>query len=85
MEMLDLHKFTPVPLAHLQAWVIWQFPRVAEGGWHCGAIRSTVAGSLWWPACIDSVGQVVYVYTAVDNPLPTPEEAADLLAKIFPH
>lgn len=76
---LDQKKFTRFSFAYLQTWVIWQFPRPLADGLLCGAIRSTAAGSLWWPACIDSDEQVVYLCTASDQLFATPEAAVAFL------
>mgnify|MGYP000515231604 CR=1 FL=1 len=58
---------TVVPISRLFTWVIWQFPRVREGGFS------------WYPAIINSEAGQVTIYGQVKEPYPTPEAAAKYL------
>ena len=69
---------TVVPISRLFTWVIWQFPRVREGGFS-GAVHPPSQGHGWYPAIINSEAGQVTIYGQVKEPYPTPEAAAKYL------
>ena len=83
MINLNQQNFTALPVEQLPTWVIWQFPQETNDGFLCAAVRSTEAGSLWWPACIDTTAQKVYLLSEADPLFATPEEAVAFLKNKF--
>jgi hypothetical protein len=79
LPTLSSDQFHAIPLANLGQWVIWQFPELGQPDCLYCAVRSTAVGAFWWPGCLSLPEQMVYVYTAVDTPFPTPEAAVAYL------
>jgi len=66
---------TVVALDRLYTWVVWQFPRVREGGF-TGAVHPPEPGHGWYPALIEPETGQVLVYGHVPERFPSPEAAA---------
>lgn len=72
---------TVVPLARLFTWVVWQFPRVRDGGFN-GAVHPPDVGHGWYPAIINSAEGHVKIFGQVKEPYPTPEAAVKYLERV---
>lgn len=72
---------TAVALDRLQAWVVWQFPRLRAGG-HSGAVHPSEEGHGWYPAVINPADAQVIVYAHLNERFPSPEAAAKHLDQL---
>ncbi len=72
---------TIVPMGRLFAWVIWQFPRMRDGGFS-GAVHPPEPGHGWYPALINAEAGQVTIFGHVKEPYPNPEAAAKHLEKL---
>ena len=76
---ITLNKNKPTQLTYddLFDWVIWQFPKIQEGGGLCGAVRLSIPDHQWYPAIIYLKEKKVVVYGHVADQFPSPETASD--------
>ncbi len=79
----ELNEPTAVPMDRLFNWVIWQFPRLRDGGFS-GAVHPPEAAHGWYPALIDAEGGRVIVYGFIKERFPSPEAAAKHLDRPSP-
>ncbi len=68
-------KPTTLTFQQLHDWVIWQIPRVVEDGL-CGAVKTAVPDTHWYPAIIHVNKKKVQVYAHIDKQFATPEAAS---------
>ena len=78
--MLKKHRPTNLSFEDLHTWTIWQYPRKVPGGL-CGAVHPPIPEHGWFPAVINVKEKKVQVHGNLDQPFPTPEEAAKFLEK----
>lgn len=69
---------TTVPMTRLYTWVIWQFPRMRDGG-YSGAVHPPEPGHGWYPALINADSGLVHIFGHVKERYPTPEAAAKFI------
>jgi len=77
---IDPTKPTPVPMERLFAWVVWQFPRMAEDGYN-SAVHPPEAGHGWYPAIVNTDKRLVLIFGHVKGPFTSPEAAAKHLER----
>lgn len=71
----ETHEPTVVPIDRLYAWVIWQFPKLREGGFS-GAVHPPEIGHGWYPAIVNAQEGRVIIYGQVKEAFPSPEAAS---------
>lgn len=75
---IEANEPTVVPIERLYAWVIWQFPKVREGGFS-GAVHPPEVGHGWYPAIVKAEEGRVVIFGQVSERFTTPEAASKFL------
>lgn len=81
---LDNQAPTAVSLDRLYTWVIWQFPRPAEGGYY-GAVHPPQENHHWYPAIINANKKSVQIYAHLNTQFASPEDAVAYFANQSGH
>lgn len=72
---------TEATFEQLADWVVWQFPKSANGLFS-GAVHPPVANHGWFPAGINPDEKKVTIHAQKLSPFATPESAADWLTNL---